>query len=267
VDVPVSFTTSGAFGKVGGLMHFSQAESGAVSIATSLLAPNSGNAINNYESSFLGLGGPSLFSAKRQGIDFLGQPIIAPVTSGGTQSVIDGGDSNTMHAYRPGGSMASGFPKWTTGWNLFAPTAGDALSNGKVDMVTTTREGYVFAWKTGGSAAANTQWWRMQHDEWNTGNYGTATRPPGAILAATFTKATGSLTFKAPGSVGYSGKPSSYQLKLEPQGRTITVPAAAPAGSTETVRVPAGTDRVGVQAVDAQPHGAFSLLGALKWVG
>jgi hypothetical protein len=261
VDVPVSFTTSGAFGKVGGLMRLSEAESGGLSIATSLLTPNSGNAINNYESSFLGVGGPSLFSAKRQGIDFLGQPVIAPVTSGAAKSVIDGGDSNAMHAYTSSGSMAAGFPKWTTGWNLFAPTAGDVLSNGKVDLVTTTREGYVFGWSTGGAASANTEWWRMQHDEWNTGNYATVSRPPGAITAATLGPGSASLTLKAPGATGYSGKPSSYRIKLEPQGKTVTVPATATAGSTQTIQVPAGTQKVGIQAV-----GPSNLLGPLRWV-
>jgi hypothetical protein len=266
VDVPVSFTTSGAFGKLGGLMHFSEAETGALSIATSLLVPNSGNAIKNYDSSFLGLGGPSLFSAKRQGIDFLGEPIIAPVTSGSAESVVDGGDSNAMHAYSATGAMASGFPKWTTGWTIFSPAAGDLFSNGHDDLVTTTREGYLFAWSTNGSSSANTQWWRLQHDEWNTGNYQTVSRPPGAIRAATFTPATGSLAFKAPGSSWYSGKPTSYRITLEPEGKTLTVPATVPAGSTQTLKLPAGTQRVGVQAVDVPAHARDDLLGPLRWV-
>jgi hypothetical protein len=163
--------------------------------------------------------------------------------------------------------MASGFPKWTTGWNLFSPAAGDLFSNGHVDLVTTTREGYLLAWSTNGSASANAQWWRLQHDEWNTGNYQTVTRPPGAILGAAFTPATGSLTFKAPGSSWYSGKPTSYRITLEPQSRTLTVPATVPAGSTQTIKVPAGTRRVGVQAVDVPAHARSDLLGPLRWVG
>jgi hypothetical protein len=260
----VSFTTSGAFGKVGGLMGFSQTETGALSIATSLLQPNSGNAINNYTSSFLGIGGLSRFSAKHQGIDFLGEPIIAPVTADGAQSVIDGGDSNAMHGYTARGSMAAGFPKWTSGWNLFSPTAGDVLSNGKVDLVSTTREGYVFAWGTNGPAAGNTEWWRMQHDEWNTGNYATVSRPPGAIAGATLSA--DSLTLKASSSAGGAGKPSSYRVLLEPQGKTLTVPATAPAGATQAIQVPGGTQKVGVQAVGPSTHGQPDLLGPLKWV-
>jgi hypothetical protein len=175
-DVPVSFTTSGAFGKIGGVLGLSEAETGSLSIANALLQPNSGASINNYESSFLAAGGPSRFSADRQGIDFLGEPIIAPVTSDGQQAVIDGGDSNAVQAYTSSGAMAPGFPKWTTGWDVFSPAAGDVLSSGSVDLLTTTREGYLFGWATPGRASANTEWWRAQHDEWNSGNYGTVTR-------------------------------------------------------------------------------------------
>jgi hypothetical protein len=80
-------------------------------------------------------------------------------------------------------------------------------------------------------------------------------------LAATFTLGAGSLTFKAPGSSGYVGTPASYRIKLEPQGKTVTVPATAAAGNTQTVQIPAGTQKVGIQAV-----GPSELLGPLKWV-
>jgi hypothetical protein len=160
-------------------MGLAQSETGSLSIATALLAPNSGAPINNYESAFPALGGVArpVFPAPRQGIDFLGEPIIAPVQAGGGGAVIDGGDSNAIHAYTPGGLMAPGFPKWTTGWNVFSPVAGDVLSNGHVDLVSTLREGYLFAWATNGPASANNQWWRAQHDEWNSGNYETVTHP------------------------------------------------------------------------------------------
>ena len=48
-DVPVAFTTSGAFGKVGGVLSFAQAETGSTSLAEALLQPESGKAINEYE--------------------------------------------------------------------------------------------------------------------------------------------------------------------------------------------------------------------------
>jgi len=178
-DPPIAFTTSGAFGKVGGVMSFVQAETGSASLAQALLQPNSGAAINEYEVAYPAAGGGARpgFPAIRQGIDFLGEPIVSDVTGDGQGSVVDGGDSNAMHAYTSVGGLAAGFPKWTSGWNLFSPAAGDLLGTGKTDLVSLTREGYVFAWGTPGLASANTEWWRGQHDEWNSGNYEAQTRP------------------------------------------------------------------------------------------
>jgi hypothetical protein len=178
-DAPVSFTTSGAFGKVGGVMTFAQAETGGASIINALLSPASGAPIENYEVAYPAAGGSARpgFPAARQGIDFLGQPIIADVTGDGQAEVIDGGDSNAMHAYTAAGDMAPGFPKWTTGWNLFAPTTGDLFGKGRVDVVSVTREGYLFAWRTPGKAAGNKEWWRAQHDLHNSGRYGNPATP------------------------------------------------------------------------------------------
>ncbi len=176
-DPPISFTTSGAFGKVGGLLSLAVPETGGVSLATTLLQPNNGHPIKDYETVFPAAGGPATpgFPAVRQGIDFLGQPAIADVTGDGQAEVVDGGDSNAVHAYQASGQQAAGFPKWTTGWNVFAPVVGDLLGDGTVEVVTAAREGWLFVWQTPGLADANTEWWRGQHDEWNTGNYGVDT--------------------------------------------------------------------------------------------
>jgi hypothetical protein len=263
LDIPVSFTTSGAFGRVGGQLSFAQAESGGASIALALGLPNSGFPISDYESLFPVAGGLASagFPATRQGIDFLGAPIVAPVTSDGAGTVIDGGDSNALQAYQAGGGSPTGFPKWTTGWNLFSPVAGDVLSNGRVDLLSTTREGYLFGWETQGPAASNAQWWRAQHDEWNSGNYQTLTRPPGAILGLHWTKGSTSASFTAPGAFWYAGTPASYAITTQPGGAHTSAPASVPAGSTQTVPIPAGAEQIAIQAVG--PSGLLGLAGSL----
>jgi hypothetical protein len=257
-NAPTTFTTSAAFGKVGEVMSASIAEIGASSFAVALAKPESGEPIEGEEASFPAAGGSASpgFPAKRQGLDFLGEPIIAPVTAAGGAAVVDGGDSSVLQANGTGGAMAEGFPKWTTGWTVFSPAAGDLLSNGKTDIVSTTREGYLFAWPTNGPASANSQWWRYQHDEWNTGNYEAVTRPPGVIRNGSWSASTRTATFTAPGAMWYEGKPSSYEVTLEPQATTETVPATAAAGATETIHAPAGTTGVVIQAV-----GPSGLLG------
>jgi hypothetical protein len=264
-EAPIPFADTGAFGELGGALSFSIAGMGTRSFALALEQPNGGGAINQVESAYPGAGATSAlsgFPAQRQGADPLGEPIIAPVTSSGGPSVIDGGDSNSLQASTSTGALAEGFPKWTTGWNLFSPAAGDLLSTGHVDVVSTTREGYLFAWSTGGPESENTQWWRGQHDEWNSGNYEAVTRPPGAPLKAQWEAGSEQATFLAPGARWYEGTPPSYQLKLEPQGTTQSEPATVPAGSLQTLQIPAGTTRVGIQAV-----GPTGLLGRMVWLG
>jgi hypothetical protein len=43
-----------------------------------------------------------------------------------------------------------------------------------VDLLTTTREGYLMAWSTPGTTAG-LEWPRAQHDNWNSGRYETDT--------------------------------------------------------------------------------------------
>lgn len=265
---PTTFTTSPAFGKVGAaeLMSLSVADISASSLAVALDEPGaaSGEPIEDEETSGPAVGGADSpgYPAKRQGLDFLGEPIIAPVSSEGGAAVVDGGDSAAMQAYGTEGSEPSGFPKWTTGWTVFSPSTGDLLSDGRVDLVSTTREGYLMVWTTSGPAKGNDQWWRYSHDEWNTSNYEAVTRPPGVIRAPSFNSSSATVSFTAPGSTWYEGTPSSYLLALQPQDTTETAPASAAAGSTQTLQLPAGTTSVAIQAV-----GPSGLLGQAVLVG
>lgn len=258
------FATTGAFGKVGHTMSFATAELGVTSLARGLLRAESGEPLEYFESAFPATGGAasSGFPAQRQGADFFGEPIIAPVSADGSGAVIEGGDSNALAAYEAGGEMAAGFPKWTTGWTMFSPSAGDLLSNGRSDLVSLTREGYLFAWETDGPPSANTQWWHAQHDEWSTGNYEAVTRPPGAIQAPRWNPFTRTARFIAPGATWYEGKPSSYEVTLEPEHATLTMRATVSAGQLQTLRAPAGTIRMGIQAV-----GPTGLLGTVVNLG
>ena len=99
-------------------------------------------------------------------------------------------------------------------------------------------------------AAGNTEWWRWQHDEHNSGRYGTVTRAPGAVRGLSWRPGRATATFTAPGDTWYSGAgPASYRVTAWPSGRTATVPATADAGARQTVPVPRGTWRLTVQAV------------------
>jgi hypothetical protein len=168
---------------------------------------NSGRGIDHYETAWPAAGGsPSPgFPARRQGLDFLGSPIVADVDGDGSGDVADGGDSNAMHAYGDSGAAAGGFPKFTAGVDGVRAAAGDLFGDGRTHLVSTSREGYLYVWSTPGTAAGNTEWWRWQHDEHNSGRYGTVTRAPGAVRGLSWRPGRATATFTAPGDTWYSG--------------------------------------------------------------
>lgn len=249
-DVPLTFTTTGAFGKIGAspALGYAQAGAGGATVAAALLFTGSGTAIKNYERGYDALTGAPLpgFPADMQGLDFLGSPAIADVTGDGQPEVIDGGDSSAIHAATSTG-QAPGWPKFTTGWTLWSPSVGDVTGSGHNDVVVGTREGYLLDWETPGTYAGNQEWWTYHHDEHRTGQYGADTRPPGAFRNLQVTGDTASFT--APGDDWYDGTVAGYHLVAD--GHTTTLAPAGAAGATQTVTVPAGARQVTLQAFDA----------------
>jgi hypothetical protein len=247
-DTPITFTTAGAFGTLGSTLAYAQPGSGAVSTALSLLLPGTGFAIKNFERAYQAGTGVAIpgYPAEIQGLDFLGAPLIAPMSAGG-QALVTAGDSSAIEGSGVGGGEVSGFPKFTTGWILWSPSAGDLLSDGHTDLVAVTREGYLMAWRTPGRATANDQWWSYHHDEWRTGRYGVDSRPPGVIRRPSW--AGNRLSFTAPGDNWYAGTVASYRVSTSVGGTRI-VNATAPAGARQTITIPATATVVRIQAVD-----------------
>jgi FG-GAP-like repeat/Subtilase family len=251
-DVPVTFTTSGAFGNFGGGLAFAQPGTDGNSLIQALLTPGSGQPIVNLERAYTAAGGALLpgFPAKMQGLDFLGAPLITDVVGDGSTVVVNSADSSALHGFAPGGGQAATWPKFFTGWSLWSPTAGDLTTTGNTDLVMASREGYLFAWSTPGLATANTEWWHADHDERNSGTYGVDARPPGAIRKLVWPGHGTSASFTAPGDDWYAGTVASYSVKFLPAGTTVTVAPSGPAGTNQVVSVPPGTTSFVVQAVD-----------------
>lgn len=255
-DEPVTFTASGAFGRFGPARQlvFAQPGSGASSIAAALLLVGSGNAIRNVMRVNDAASGSALpgFAAESQGLDFLGAPAIADVTGDGDPEVLEGGDSSALHAFAFDGSQAEGFPKFHTGWVLYAPTTGDLDGDGKTDVVVMTREGYLMAWRTDGTYEGNQEWWSLRHDERNTSRYGEDTRPPGPVRRLRVRDGASRLTFKAPGDDWSGGRAQSYRVRIfgdgPPSDRVVA--ASGPAGTEEELPIPEGARKMRVQAED-----------------
>lgn len=251
-DVPVNFATSGAFGRFGGTLSYTEPGSGAASVASALLLSGSGLPINSYARSFHARSGAATpgFPTRIQGLDFLGAPAMADVSGDGMADLLIGGDSSALHAFEPDGTAVSGFPKFMTGWEVFGPYVGDIDGNGRNEVAITTREGYVEVWNTPGRATDD-QWWSVRHDERNTGQYAIDTRPPGVARDARIVG--GQLQFKAPGDAWYNGRVHYYTAQFVHENgsvQTRRVAQTGSAGSLKTIDLPPNTKRVRVRAVD-----------------
>lgn len=62
--------------------------------------------------------------------------------------ILYGSGGYYVHALTADGGEARGFPHFTGGWVLGAVNVGDFDGNGKFDVGATTREGYLYIWKT-----------------------------------------------------------------------------------------------------------------------
>jgi hypothetical protein len=258
---PVPFTGSGSFGVIGGQLTFAEPTIGAEHLAAALFYEGSGNPINDLIAAWPATAGTegtssgdetSGFPTNEQGQDFLGQPLFAPVSAGTGNAIIVGGDSGAVDARLSTGAEAPGFPKFTGGWTVYAPSVGDLFGNDQDDVVTVTREGYLFAWATAGSSPGPGSWWRAFHDEYNSGNLLTESRPPGVVREATLTGTT--LRFAAPGAHWYDGTAADYEMVFVAANGTDSsvheVPDTDLAGVIVSLGVPAGTKAVIVRTLN-----------------
>ncbi|MFN8643388.1 MAG: hypothetical protein U0802_17645 [Candidatus Binatia bacterium] len=76
---------------------------------------------------------------------------------------------------------APGWPRFTNGWMVQGPAVGDLDGDGRLEVVATTREGHLFAWRTDGDECGAIPWRRWHHDEWSSSNAGTDARPPASL--------------------------------------------------------------------------------------
>jgi len=106
---------------------------------------------------------------------FLVNHAIADVSGDEYPEIITGTGGYFLHAIDGCGREAPGFPKFTNGWIAATAAVGDIDGDAQksLEVVVGTRNGWLFAWKTAGSANGPVQWESFHHDNANTGNYGT----------------------------------------------------------------------------------------------
>jgi hypothetical protein len=105
---------------------------------------------------------------------FLTNYVVADITGDGFPEIISGNGADLLTAFDHEGHVPAGWPKLTGGWNMATPAVGDIDGDGLLEVVTVSRNGYLWAWKTTGRADGNVQWESFHHDLRNSGNFASA---------------------------------------------------------------------------------------------
>ena len=106
---------------------------------------------------------------------FLVNHTIADVSGDDYPEAITGSGGYFLHAADACGCEAPGFPKFTNGWIAASAAVGDVDGDARrsLEVVTGTRDGWLFAWHTRGTSTGPIEWESFHHDNANTGNHAT----------------------------------------------------------------------------------------------
>jgi hypothetical protein len=179
----------------------------------------------------------------------LSSPAVADVSDAPGKEILVGTGLYYLRDFNADGTEGGGFPKFTGGWLFSVPAIGDTDGDGKLEINALTREGYAFQWDTNRPACGtNDEWWTARHDEWNTGAYGTDSRPPGTPRSFTIDRSHGRalLSWVTPGDDWLCGNAKRYRLLasskpiVHPRGaRSLGTFSAQAAGERErrTLRI------------------------------
>lgn len=169
-----------------------------------------------------GVAGGTSLPAYPQAVEdyqLLSSPTIADVSDAPGNEAIVGTGMYLLRNINSTGAEGTGWPKFTGGWNFAVPSVGDVDGDGKLEVSSQTREGFSFLWDTEGNACGPgaDEWRTSRHDEFNSGAYGTDSRPPATVrgLAAVAAGTNGAeLTWDAPGDDWLCGEAESYSVLL-----------------------------------------------------
>jgi Subtilase family len=261
-SVTVTLTGQGGLGdlKVSGTPEFLQSSIGAQSITSALGSSGQAALPQAYEKAWdVGTGAvlPG-FPVRQDGFPFFDAPLAADLAGDHTRQVIEGNDSEWIHAWDIHGGEAPGFPKYTGQWPSFGGVVGDPTMNGALRYAVGTREGWLFVWRVRGDARLDNSWSHYRGDDYNVGLYGLDSRRPQAILDLRRTGRV--LRWTAPGGDYELGSAFAYRV-LACFNRSCTrafalsgAPRPAVAGTTQRMRLgslPRGTRYLALRSINA----------------
>lgn len=104
---------------------------------------------------------------------FFVTPAIVDVDGDGRNEAVAGNGVHLLDAFSDNGRSPAGWPKFTGGWVVGTPAAGDWTGDGRAELVTVRRDGVLLVWRTSTQVDAIGDWVRFGADDHNSGSVGT----------------------------------------------------------------------------------------------
>jgi MYXO-CTERM domain-containing protein len=101
---------------------------------------------------------------------FFNNQAIADLNGDDYPEIITGSGGYFVHAYDACGREPKGWPKFTGQWIIPTVAVGDLDGDGKLELATGTRNGWLYVWHTEGSDEGIIEWESYHHDNRNTGS-------------------------------------------------------------------------------------------------
>ncbi len=102
---------------------------------------------------------------------FFGNPSVVDLDGDGLPEIVQGSGGGLVHAINHLGAEPAGWPKFTNGWVIPIPVAGDVDDDGLLEVAAASRDGFVYLWDAAGAASPNAvQWGGFRHDRQRTGS-------------------------------------------------------------------------------------------------
>jgi hypothetical protein len=138
------------------------------------------------------------------------EPATADVSGDAIPDIVSGSGLYLIHAFGADGQDKPGFPKLSGGWVMTTPAVDDIDGDGKNELGTVTREGWIFVWDTEGKYTDKPSWPTYGHDNLTTSNLKTDAVAPAAVTEYKWEG--DEFSFRCPGDDGFNGKAKTVSI-------------------------------------------------------
>jgi MYXO-CTERM domain-containing protein len=96
---------------------------------------------------------------------------VADIDGDDLPEILAGSGGYWQRAFNVNGKEPAGWPKLAGQWIIGSPAVGDITGDGKLEVVSITRWGWLYAWQTEGKTTGRIDWESFGHDNHNSRNF------------------------------------------------------------------------------------------------